>query len=198
MYICTTVLIGKKTWCERRLKSSRRTKKKTLLTCDTTKRCCFVKFRQTEGCFQLDATCFESLRIRLATRLHFLNTWRAATVSLGNFSLLRNCDVGWLEECSGGGHHVTAGRAQSRVSLSRNERNIESWTSWCESEDSRILFVEDDDTLFPSDYSAWQMSIKGRALGCSATLYNRCVCFHDITSSWFFFFFFFYHSNDLI
>lgn len=138
---------------------------------------------------------FESLRICLATRPRFLNTWRDATVGLGNFSLLRNSDAGWLEECSGGGHRVAAGQAQSRVSLSRNEQNIESWTSWCESEDSRILFVEDDDTLFPSDYSACQMSIKGRALGCSAPLCNRCVCFHDITSSCFVFF---HHSNYLI
>lgn len=43
--------------------------------CDTTERrvCCFVKFHQTQGCFQLDATYFESLQIRLATRPRFLN-----------------------------------------------------------------------------------------------------------------------------
>lgn len=39
-----------------------------------------------------------------------------------------------------------------------------------DAEDSRILFVEDGDTLLPSDYSACQVSIKGRALGGSATL----------------------------
>lgn len=119
---------------------------------------------------------------------HVLVFWtRDAPLSLENFSLLRNSDVGWLEECSGGGQRVTAGRAQSRVSSGRNEQNIESWTPWCESDGGRILFVEDDNTLFPSDYSACQVSIKGRTPGCSATLRNRFVCFYYIILVFLFF-----------
>lgn len=172
----------RKTRCERSLKSKNRRKEKR----DTTKRwtCCLYQdqLRETKvpsnwRLLSAGRDIFWISRIRLATRPRFLNTWRAATVSLGNFSLLRDSDVGWLEECSGGGHRVTAGRAQSPVSSGRNEQNIESWTPWCESESSRILFVEYYDTLFPSDYSACQVSIKGRALGCSATLCNRYVLF---------------------
>lgn len=166
-------------WTQFKIKEQKKGKKKTLLTRDTTKRCtcCLhqdqlreTKIPSNRRLLSVRRNIFWILQIHLATRPRFLNTWRAATVALGNFSLLMFGDcrnAAAVVTVSGPGEHrVASHQAVMNRTLSPGHGDASL-------EDSRILFVEDYDTLFPSDYSACQVLIKGRALGCSATLCNR-------------------------